>query len=536
MHDGRIKTLMKFLTVGVIVCCWVRDIARIEIRSRQRHPLISSPDQVNPGSPRRSRVAFGVFGQIFWAVLAFEERLKGRSNPRGAMTIDFKQLFNAANPSRALRADLPEDQQYYIDFSEVRGGRVVEDMQDNITLFSDDKPTCQLFTGHIGCGKSTELSQLQQSLERLGYRVVYFESSENLEMADVDVGDILMAIAQRLFTRLAEWRVTMEAKGFRALLAGAAKVLQTEIDLRAEASTPFGELVADTATGEASLAIPLGIGKLTAKVKESPELRSKLRSYMEPRTQGILEALNKEVIIPAIAMLKQQGKAGLVIIVDNLDRIDNSPKPWGRLQHEYLFVDRGDQLRQLQCHLVYTMPLNLRFSGSYGQLTQRFDTPHILPMISVLNRDGSVFEAGLAKMRQMVLARAMPQLSEGERSARVTHYFDRPETLDYLCLASGGHVRNVLRFLQDGLKKERGLPVSRAALAEAIKKRRNEMTLSIEDSEWALLREVSRTKKVVGDEGYQRLIRSLYVYEYQDEEGSWFDVNPILKDVPEFQR
>lgn len=225
------------------------------------------------------------------------------------MTIDFKQLFNAANPSRALRADLPEDQQYYIDFSEVRGGQVIEEMQVNITLFANDQPTRQLFTGHIGCGKSTELSQLQQSLEQMGYRVVYFESSEDLEMADVDVGDILMAIAQRLLTRLSEWQVKTEAKGFRALLQGAARVLQTEIDLKAEASTPFGEIVADTGTGEASLALPLGIGKLTAKVRQSPELRSKLRGYMEPRTQGILEALNQEVIVPAIATLKQQGKA-----------------------------------------------------------------------------------------------------------------------------------------------------------------------------------------------------------------------------------
>ncbi|WP_448570386.1 hypothetical protein [Trichothermofontia sp.] len=205
------------------------------------------------------------------------------------------------------------------------------------------------------------------------------------------------------------------------------------------------------------------------------------------------------------------------------------------MQHEYLFVDRGDQLRQLQCHVVYTMPLGLRFSAEYGRLTQRFETPSILPMIPVLQRDGSVFELGLEKMRQMVLARAMPQVSEAERSALITHYFDSPETLDYLCLVSGGHVRNVLRLLQDSLRKERGLPLGRESLAAAIKKRRNEMMLSIEDSEWELLRQVSRTKKVVGDEGYQRLIRSLYVYEYQDEDGSWFDVNPILKDAPEFQ-
>jgi len=48
------------------------------------------------------------------------------------------------------------------------------------------------------------------------------------------------------------------------------------------------------------------------------------------------------------------------------------------------------------------------------------------------------------------------------------------------------------------------------------------------------LRQVNSTKKVVGDTGYQTLIRSMYVYEYQDENGSWFEVNPVLVTAQEF--
>jgi nuclear transport factor 2 (NTF2) superfamily protein len=91
-----------------------------------------------------------------------------------------------------------------------------------------------------------------------------------------------------------------------------------------------------------------------------------------------------------------------------------------------------------------------------------------------------------------------------------------------------------MRLLNDALRKQRGLPVTLEVLEDTIRKRRNELVLSIDDDEWKLLRQVNSTKKVVGDTGYQTLIRSMYVYEYQDENGSWFEVNPVLVTAQEF--
>lgn len=117
-----------------------------------------------------------------------------------------------------------------------------------------------------------------------------------------------------------------------------------------------------------------------------------------------------------MAKLKQQGKNGLVVIVDNLDRIDNRVKPWGRPQQEYLFVDQGEFLTKLNCHLIYTMPLSLKFSNDYGMLTQRFpEDPKVLPMVPVQKTDGSVHTQGMALMQQMVLARAFPDITSEER-------------------------------------------------------------------------------------------------------------------------
>ncbi|NEO37845.1 MAG: AAA family ATPase [Moorea sp. SIOASIH] len=449
------------------------------------------------------------------------------------MTVNIQKLYKACNPSKTLTVEQPEDRKYYIDFSSVRGGKIIEELKDNITFFSTDEPTCELFTGHIGCGKSTELLRLKAELEEADFHVVYFESSQDLEMGDVDVGDILLAIARRVSESLDKIKLG-EPKGFKKLLAGAAKLLLTEIELSGRVGVPgIGEVGVDS-DGAVSLAV--GIGEITAKAKDSPDLRSRLRQYLEPQTNRLLEVINQELLEPAIANLQQLGKQGLVVIVDNLDRVDASQKPWGRDQPEYLFVDRGAQLKGLHCHVVYTMPLALRFSNDYSALTQRFVVdPKVLPMVPVRLRDGTPHEQGMALLRQMVLARAFPNLKPLERLARVKEVFDSPDTLDRLCYASGGHVRNLLRFLSTWIKKERRLPLSQGMLETVIRDRRNELTLPISDDEWELLCHVAKHKKVVGDEGYQVLIRSMFVYEYRDQDGSWFDVNPILAEAEGFK-
>ncbi|MEW6496833.1 MAG: ATP-binding protein, partial [Cyanobacteriota bacterium] len=85
------------------------------------------------------------------------------------------------------------------------------------------------------------------------------------------------------------------------------------------------------------------------------------------------------------------------------------------------------------------------------------------------------------------------------------------------------------------IRKEKQLPLSRKSLEEVIQARRNQMLLAIEDNEWELLRRVAKQKKVSGDEGYQTLIRSLFVYEYRDSQGSWFDINSILAEADELK-
>ncbi|MBD2741899.1 P-loop NTPase fold protein [Coleofasciculus sp. FACHB-1120] len=454
------------------------------------------------------------------------------------MTVDIRKFFQATDPGKTLVVENPEDKKYYIDFSSVRGGEIIKKLKQKITFFSPDAPTCVLFTGHIGCGKSTELMRLKTELEHEGFQVVYFESSEDLEMTDVDISDVLLAIAHRVSQSLD--KITLEEPSrLKGLLQGAWKVLNSEVTgfklkpPEMPGVPKLGDIGITSENEKFSLAF--GIGEITTKAKSDATLREKLNQYLGPQKTQLLEAINQELLEPAIASLKQQGKKGLVVIVDNLDRLDTRTKSWGRPQQEYLFVDQGEYLKKLNCHLVYTMPLALKFSNDYGNLTQRFDEPRVLPMVSIQLQDGSECEAGIALLRQMVLARVFPEFDEQERLNKITEIFDSPNTLDRLCRVSGGHVRDLLRLLNTWIMEEMELPLSGATLEAVIRARRNEMTMPISDDEWELLRQVRQRKKVSGDDGYQALIRSRLVFEYRDSSESWFDINPILAEAKELQ-
>ncbi|MEM8642575.1 MAG: SAV_2336 N-terminal domain-related protein [Cyanobacteria bacterium P01_G01_bin.54] len=426
-------------------------------------------------------------------------------------------FYRACNPANNLNYTNEYDRHLYIDFSEVRGREVVSELENTITW--SEESTCQLFTGHIGCGRSTELLCLKARLEAAGWHVTYFESSQMLEMWDVEISDILLAIAHQVSLSLQAAQINLVGGYFEDLFNECNQFLQTPIELGAEA--------------EVSL---WGIGKLIAKAKQSPTLRSQLRQYLEPQTQGLIKGINQAILEPATQSLQQQGKEGLVIIIDNLDRIENRIMEWGKTLPEYLFAERGQQLRQLDAHLVYTIPLMLRFSDKRLIVEQRLGEISILPMVPVRWPDGMVHREGLAKLQEMILARALPELPPENRPGQIPQLFDDPTTLEHLCLMSGGHLRNLLRYIQSCLRRSKQLPIQRSSVDQTLQQARAELMLSIAPNEWTLLRKVHITKALICEEEYDLLLlRSLWVFEYRTNQTQWFELNPLLANAHQLQ-
>lgn len=156
------------------------------------------------------------------------------------MLLDLDRFYQACNPSRPLMMENAVDRSYYIDFAQVRGGKIIEALGRTITRISPNTPTCQLFTGHIGCGKSTELWRLKAELEQAGFHVVYFESTQVLDVVDLDVTDILIAIAGQVSESLEAINIRLKPGYFNKLFGEIVNFLQTPLDLELQGELSVG--------------------------------------------------------------------------------------------------------------------------------------------------------------------------------------------------------------------------------------------------------------------------------------------------------
>lgn len=427
--------------------------------------------------------------------------------------LDIREFYRSCNASRTLDVGKIEDRQYYVDLNIYRGGDSVKSLLRTITLLSPDKPTHQLFTGIIGSGKTTELLRLKAELEEKNYYVVYFASSGDLDLSDVSVNDVLLAIAREVSVNLELFGIKLKSGNFAGFFNEVSNFLQTPVSLSAE------------------LSLPLGLGKITSAIKESPSLRKQLRQLLETRTDEILELVNQQVLEIATEELKKQGKEGLVVIVDNLDRVGLRITESGKSQPEYLFLDRGEQLKKLNCHIVYTIPYFLAFLN-YSKLSIRFENPpRMLPLVATELRDGSNCPDGLEALQQVVMARAFPKINPEQRKNLVTKVFDNQDTLNRICRVSGGHVRILQILLTECLMETDSFPISRKCLDKVIATQSSHYSYRIQDSDWDLLLKVHQKQDLNGELDVVQLISTMFIYPYADQDGNWLNVNPLLKEL-----
>ncbi len=76
-----------------------------------------------------------------------------------------------------------EIERYYVDLSAVRKTSAIESVSTILDFQEPAQFSTILFTGHRGCGKSTELKRIQK-LWAEDYRLIYLEVNEETDIND----------------------------------------------------------------------------------------------------------------------------------------------------------------------------------------------------------------------------------------------------------------------------------------------------------------------------------------------------------------
>src|SRR5215213_5524352 len=261
------------------------------------------------------------------------------------MDLRIAKIYGACNP------DSPAKEEFYVDCSQARGNNVfVEQIKDHIVLanasmhdFSDAEDfKCFLFTGHSGCGKSSELKKLVRKLgtysEESTFYPIFIDANEYLDKFDVTITDILLAIATETSNILQADEQIKLGDTFFVRVTEKLKSVFTDWEIE-----------------KMKVELPYGLAEFDIKrLAKDESARDKVRQALKDDTYLLLQEINKLLTAAreAITNLEAHGASrnyqDVVIVLDNLEKIEKFDQAETGLDSaRRLFLNYSNQLNSI---------------------------------------------------------------------------------------------------------------------------------------------------------------------------------------------
>lgn len=376
-------------------------------------------------------------------------------------------------------------------------------------LEMEDDPAKFLLAGHRGGGKTTELRRLQQKLAN-NYTVIWIDTQAALDRYNIGYAEVIVLIGLEIARQAIQpnWLFHNKDK----LLGDLQNSLKT-IVYKDKANEEDGLKLPDF-IAKAGLILKRG---LTREVTKTLNVRPSLSDIIT-KVNNIIHAAEKE----------QQQK--LVIIVDGLDRHDLATA---------LEMFSSPLLVELESHIIYSIPIFLRYSPNFRQPMESFqkcldlNNPPVFECDDNLHPTSNPNQNGRKILINVINKRL---ISLGDRYKGLFN----PDALELICEKSGGVMRDLVRLARTaceiGLRNRFSL-IDLETAKEAVQEVRKEYNLS--DYHYPELDKIHRTGQltttthslpgkgefIICDELLQNKLVLGY---YNSRQQSWFDINPIL--------
>lgn len=415
-----------------------------------------------------------------------------------------------------------EAQKYYVDLSAVRSPVSINSLKTRLDFLDPGQFEAVLFTGHRGCGKSTELLRLKAHLEK-EYRVIYLETDDSLDINDADYIDLYLVLIRQVMREVGKLKLALD----RQLLANFEQWFK-EITQETEESVEKSASL-DT-EAEAGVEVPFLaklVVKLLAQIKGSHVQRKTVRTTLQ-QDIGRLKTDMNALLLDAFEKLRQaypQYSKGFLVMFDNLDRV---PPEVG----DRLYFDYAPQLQDLNCTLIYTVPISVVYSDK--NVNNSFSQPHIVPMVNIYRQQDGKLGYDLEVLKQLarliterIDCRAIFASPAGKPNALVME----------LLKASGGHVRQLMQMVAKACLVAAGRGSSQIEaidVAYVIKQERFNFERVVPEHHYPLLVQVCRQQRVPQTADGQRMLFNLSVLEYNGDR-RWNYINPVIRQSEPFQ-
>lgn|GEM_PF-429381 len=427
----------------------------------------------------------------------------------------------------------------YIDLTPGHGSRDMMRLRLRLSRIAEDDGDRaggrwgkMIFTGHRGCGKTTELRRVEHDFVDRFYPL-HIELDENL-LEDFDYTLLLLW--------LTEFIVRDFADNNRPLDAGLVDDVAQWFENRTEVEIDDERTLAQLKTGaeaKVSAGIPSLFGlKLFARMKSevsgSLQRRKEITRSLQHFSRELIDKVNL-LLVHAERTLREHGHPGRLLIVhDNLDRLKGDTA-------RILFDDYGHLLSQLSAHMIFTAPISLKVAPF--SMANVFPDLYAMPMVKVIDREsGEPNETGLATLQGLL-----------DKRIDCGAVFADAATRTELCRLSGGSVRDLVRLLNyaaDHAAVDGKDMIDQDAVTRAINDMRNEYRrILIPERVYYSRLATIHLHRDDGSRGtvsldpksaqaerefFAELLLNGAVLEYNGDE-PWYDVHPAVQRIRAFQ-
>jgi hypothetical protein len=438
-----------------------------------------------------------------------------QSNEQRANTL--KAAFQVCSVEPLEPAEM---ERYYVDLSAVRKTSAIESVSTILNFQEPADFSTVLFTGHRGCGKSTELKRIQKQWQE-DYRIIYLEVNEETDINDARYTDLYLIVIKQVEFELRKLGLNFDDKllknfesWFKDITKENEETVEKSVSIKGEA----------TLQPEAPFLAKLMV-KLLAQIKGSDKQKTTIRETLEKDLSRLKADIN---LLLGDAYVKLRKKfpqcKGLLIIFDNLDRVPPAIA-------DHLFFDYAAQLQELNCTIIYTVPISVLCSPK-NPLNQFDGNPHIVPMVNIyeFERDCchlTYNQTGLDAIASVI-----------EKRVDVEAVFESHQVLLEMAKASGGHVRQLMQMMRTACQTastKRHPKITAEDVNYAIKQQQFSFERFIPEDHYSFLAQVCLTKNVSKDEKGQLMLFNTSVLEYNGDK-RWNYPNPVVKQNEFFQK
>lgn len=376
-----------------------------------------------------------------------------------------------------------------------RPGNPIAELTDAL-LAPFFRPPKFYFSGHRGCGKSTELLHILSNPEiQKKFWPINFSIRDEADIIDIDFRDILLAIGSRLFRTYRKAGGELPDQLLKELNSWRGKV-QKEIN------TTLNGPVSEYEIGASIDAFFVNAGM---KMKLEPATRVELRQVFEKDITGLIAVINS---IAAAIYVRE--KRVPLILIDDMDKPELSAAT-------AIFHDQRAIMMQPNCAIVYTVSSALFYSKEFDAIR---DQAIFLPNITLHSprKPDSYIEEGYKILSRFV-------------SNRMSLEYIEDKALQNAITYSGGVFREMARIMRSAIGRARRQKAAQVTVRDidwAATEIRNEYRRILDKKDLELLKKISQTNRLEYNNRLRPLMQLLAVLEYRNGD-NWCDIHPVLR-------